>query len=219
MRQQVPWGKHNPVAFRTKHEAKAASRGVTDQTTVFPIVLLKDPYTWMVSMCRHKYFASWGKSREHCPGLIRSTPDELKQGSRGDHLRVRMRYIPSNITYYNTLVELWNTWYNDWVYADFPRLIVRYEDVLFNPKYLTKTICHCAGGVMKQDKEFKHVVGAAKTMPIHRGSNGLEQALLRYGNSTVRKEQYVKEDIDYALQHLDPNLMKFFHYNYITNDE
>lgn len=151
--------------------------------------------------------------------MVRSTPDELEQGSRGDRLTVRMRYIPSNITYYNTLVELWNTWYNDWVYADFPRLIVRYEDALFNPKFLTKTICHCAGGVMKQDKDFKHVVGAAKTMPIHKGSNGLEQALLRYSNSTVRKEQYFKEDIDYALQHLDLNLMKFFHYNYITNDE
>lgn len=51
MRQQVPWGKHNPIAFRTKHEAKAASKVVTDQTTVFPIVLLKDPYTWMSSIC------------------------------------------------------------------------------------------------------------------------------------------------------------------------
>jgi len=217
MRMQVPWGKHNPVAFRGNHVAVHESARGVNHTAVLAIVAIKDPYTWMTSMCRHKYFTSWDRSSDHCPGLVPSTTEEKKNHPNDPSLRVRMKYIKSNITYYDSLVELWNTWYNDWVYVDFPRLIVRYEDLLFHAEYLTKQVCKCAGGVMNK-RAFKQIAGAAKTLPIHKGSSGLLESLLRYSNSTVRKEQYWKDDIEYARKHLNSEIMNFFHYEHITSD-
>ena len=47
---QVPWGKHNPVDWRGQHSAQGLE-GV-DVDGVLPVVVVKDPFTWMRSMCR-----------------------------------------------------------------------------------------------------------------------------------------------------------------------
>ena len=47
---QVPWGKHNPVDWRGLHAAQGLE-GV-DVDGVLPVVVVKDPFTWMRSMCR-----------------------------------------------------------------------------------------------------------------------------------------------------------------------
>ena len=47
---QVPWGKHNPVDWRGQHAAQGLE-GV-DVDGVLPVVVVKDPFTWMRSMCR-----------------------------------------------------------------------------------------------------------------------------------------------------------------------
>ena len=51
---QVPWGKHNPAPMRLHHKAKVGSNDI-DQTHVLPVVMIKDPYHWMKSMCRTRF--------------------------------------------------------------------------------------------------------------------------------------------------------------------
>ena len=94
---QVPWGKHNPPAWRHKTIAALGKfiyfhshlnyfpknpsmyycycpitkggRGVSHDDTL-PVVIIKDPINWIHSMCKHPYGARWRYSEEHCPNLI-----------------------------------------------------------------------------------------------------------------------------------------------------
>jgi len=215
MRKNVPWGKHNPVGFRGKHTAEQA--GQANPNHLLPIVAIKDPYTWMASMCRHKYACKWNNSGKHCPGLVPMTPYEKGFHPGANSLPVRLRYISTNTTYYDSLVHLWNSWYTDWLQIkDFPKLIIRYEDLLFNLESVITTVCTCAGGKMRET--FKTEDGSAKNMPgmaMHSGSSGLKDALLRYSNDTIRKHGYWKEDIDFAKLHLDETLMNTFGYHHL----
>ena len=58
----VPWGKHNPqTSFRFHHVCEEnRDHGVKlPQERVLPVVMIKDPYTWMSSICRHKYYTNF----------------------------------------------------------------------------------------------------------------------------------------------------------------
>ena len=53
MRWQVPWGKHMVAKRRLTNTVKSDKK--VNKTTVMPIVAIRDPYSWMQSMCRHPY--------------------------------------------------------------------------------------------------------------------------------------------------------------------
>lgn len=41
---------------------------------------------------------------------------------------------------------MWTDWYKDYYDADFPRLMIRLEDLVFYPHETLKQICECGGG-------------------------------------------------------------------------
>lgn len=45
---QVPWGKHVPASQRSVHSNEKLQH--MKYSTVFPVVIVRDPYTWMQSM-------------------------------------------------------------------------------------------------------------------------------------------------------------------------
>ena len=94
----------------------AAHDGKVNKTNVLPVVLIRDPYTWMQSLCRHPYAARWKHGREHCPNLV-NKDNQAVQVSIG---------YPGSAAVWDSLVHLWNDWYNQYLTADYPRLIVRY---------------------------------------------------------------------------------------------
>jgi hypothetical protein len=61
----VPWGKHGPPRWRNDDKYKPEEfkvnkiRPRVENYQVFPIVMVKDPYSWMGSMCRNSYSARW----------------------------------------------------------------------------------------------------------------------------------------------------------------
>ena len=70
MRQTIAWGKHNPPkTHRLKNVAQKGGKGV-NQTASFPLVIIKDPYHWHGSQCRHKYSTNWEHDQDHCPNII-----------------------------------------------------------------------------------------------------------------------------------------------------
>jgi len=70
VRWQAPWGKHNPPqTHRFKNKAKMWGEGI-NHTAFFPVVMIKDPYSWMGSQCRHKYTTNWEHGEGNCPNLI-----------------------------------------------------------------------------------------------------------------------------------------------------
>ena len=53
MRWQVPWGKHMVAKRRLTNTVKNDRK--VNKTTVMPVIAIRDPYSWMQSMCRHPY--------------------------------------------------------------------------------------------------------------------------------------------------------------------
>ena len=218
MRFQVPWGKHNPVnSFRLHNVAITEGKQRIDQTAVLPVVTTKDPYGWFGSMCRHQYAARW-PHRGHCPNLVLDDT-ERRMGGKDNGIDggvpVTVGYGPTqtNMSHYDSLAGLWNEWYGDYFdITEYPRLIVRFEDVMISPKEVVTKVCECGGGIIKG--EFKMVADAAKKGAAHKGSSGLVSALTRYGDPKKRVEGMEKADLDYARQHLRDDLMEAFGYHH-----
>jgi len=221
VRFQVPWGKHSPASFRLINIAKVDGEGV-DQENVLPVVTIKDPYTWMTSMCRHSYTAYWKHSEDHCPNLIPNKKDRLhfppSDLPEEGPIPLTVRYGPGKIWTYESLLHLWNKYYRDYFeVTNYPRLIVRYEDFLTHPVEITTKICECAGGVMQHPKKFDIQTESAKgNWGVHKGSQGLVSALKKYGNAEIRKSAFPdRNDVDFAKLNLDEILMGEFNYDFI----
>lgn len=214
IRFQVPWGKHSPVSWRFKHTAPTF-KGI-DQSTFLPAVVIKDPYTWMNSMCRHQYAASWRNIEGHCPNLVPITPEEENMISPRKTFQVSINYHKHNVTRHDSMTELYNEWYGDWMDVEFPRLIIRFEDLLFHAEEVVGRVCKCGGGVMK-DGPFQYVQDSAKKGAAHKGSNGLVKSMLQYGNVRKRTEGYSLQDLQYAESSLRSDILDVFHYNKIPS--
>jgi hypothetical protein len=206
MRQQVPWGKHNPpTTHRLKHVSQVAGKNV-NQSAVFPVVIIKDPYHWSISQCRHLYFTYWEHDKGNCPNIMNVWDKEPTD--------VTVKYART-IGKYETLIGLWNDWYSEYeVQADsFPLAYVRFEDLLFHAEHVVNSVCSCVGGHRTNRGKFKYLEESAKGKNgTHAGANGLVSAILRYGNPRLRLEGWTKEDYSYTEEHLEHDLMKRYGY-------
>uniref|UniRef100_A0A7S1FNH5 Sulfotransferase n=3 Tax=Corethron hystrix TaxID=216773 RepID=A0A7S1FNH5_9STRA len=172
--------------------------------------MTKDPYTWMSSMCRHSYAANWPHSKKHCPNLVANDEDDYFDN--GSPVAVNIRYKKENVTHHSSLVDVWNSYYLTYLKADFPRLIVRFEDVLLRPVEVIGKVCECAGGELLKG-DFKYVSDSAKgTTGAHKDASGLTEAIIRYTNSSKRIDDFQEEDLSYAIKNLDAGLIDTFHY-------
>jgi hypothetical protein len=114
MRWQVPWGKHMVADRKWNNTAKHDTK--VNKTTVLPVVFVRDPYSWMQSMCKHPYAAKWEHSETHCPNLVEDD---------GSEVPVSVKY-PGQHGHWDSLVHLWSDWYRQYFQANYPRLMVRY---------------------------------------------------------------------------------------------
>lgn len=210
MRWQVPWGKHNPpTTHRFENVAKAWGRDpfgtLIKQDDFLPVVLIKDPYTWMGSQCRHKYATFWGHDNEHCPNLIRWKITEEDVPSE-----VRVKYA-LQMKMYESLLDMWNHWYREWEEQTFPHLATRFEDLLFHGEEVTRAVCDCVGGVFTDS--FQYVEDSAKPAKgVHTGANGLVKAMLQYGNPGKRLNGFTDRDLRYASKTVAAELTKRYSY-------
>mmetsp|Transcript_29644 Transcript_29644/g.62856 ORF Transcript_29644/g.62856 Transcript_29644/m.62856 type:complete len:525 (-) Transcript_29644:62-1636(-) len=205
MRWQVPWGKHNPpITHRFKNIAKAWGQGIT-QDDFLPVVLIKDPYTWMASQCRHKYTTFWGHDDEHCPNLIRWRVKDKDEPST-----VRVKFALSMVIY-ESLLDMWNKWYEEWNEQTFPHLTTRFEDLLFHGEEVAKAACDCVGGDFTDDFKFSED-SAKPARGVHQGANGLVKAMLQYGDPSKRLNGFTDRDRVYASKNVDSELMRKYSY-------
>ena len=205
MRWQVPWGKHNPpTTHRFKNVAKAWGKGVK-QDDFMPVVLIKDPYSWMGSQCRHKYTTFWGHDDQHCPNLIRWRVTDKDEPSE-----VRVKFA-LNMEVYESLLDMWNQWYNIWEEQTFPAIHTRFEDLLFHGEEVVKVACDCVGGVFTDN--FRYVEDSAKrAVGVHKGANGLVKAMLEYGDPKKRLHGFTDRDRWYASKNVRTDLMRKYGY-------
>jgi hypothetical protein len=218
IRWQVPWGKHSPPLneeFRTRHKTKPGDENIQAHN-VFAAVTIRDPYVWMRSMCRHPYGAYWPNDTGHCPNLIPNELDVKKE----PWLQYKQS-VPIDVQYsefnrqHESLVHFWNEWYTEYLQAPFPRLIVRFEDLIFHAKEVTTQVCNCAGGTMQP--RFSYIQNSAKKgTPGAHGKDGEKtsfiDAIVKYGKETSRLDGFTADDIAFARSHLNLKLMDLFGY-------
>merc|ERR1711937_963407 len=105
-RWQVPWGKHRLASEKLTntagHEAK------TNKTNVLPIVMVRDPYSWMQRMCIHKYEGRWPHGPGNCPNL--AEPKIRKDGTV-KKVKMFVKYNPP--IYFDSLADYWGQWYKE----------------------------------------------------------------------------------------------------------
>jgi len=215
IRWHVPWGKHRPANYRLRHIAKKWGLPLNIQTNVLPIATIKDPYSWMGSMCRHKHATIWPHSLKHCPNLVPNNIDRRlpRFHEQDGAIPVRVSYNRTYFTHHSSLAGLWNDWYGGYYDATFPRLIVRFEDMLFRSDEVAAIVCDCIGGELTENT--KYVIESAKgENGPHKDSFGMIEALIRYGDASARIEGFSKEDLEYAKNVLNSTYMKLFSYSY-----
>lgn len=206
---QAPWGKHNPMSWRGDHWAPMFKDSRPDVATVMPTVVIKDPLTWMKSMCRNVYETNFKRHPKHkteeCPSPV-------------DRTKTVVRFQPTRHGSYSSLPAFWGEWNSDYLKnASFPRLIVRFEDLLFDTERTVKTVCECVGGTMKP--RFTQEELASKTQATgHKGPvNDREGALRLYSSERERYLHYTEADLRFISDVLKPTgLLDLFNYDFDT---
>ena len=260
---QVPWGKHAQAKHRLTN---IFQNTVENATWVLPIVLIRDPYRWMQSMCKAPYFNKWKRDNSderHCPNLLlleqppstmtstnithsnHSTnattiqvhlpppfaSSQLVQPNKVESVYTEMRFPRLPIEQYDSLAHYWSTWNRQYLDATYPRLFVRFEDLLLHARDVYSQILNCAGipindgtNVLSHDtptsnktnnssssmnRSFRYVRDKAKN---HGDAVGLLGELFKHANPETRKNGYWPLDLDYAKSKLDEELMQLLHY-------
>ena len=223
VRWQVPWGKHTPPGneeFRINH--KTYTDTDIPAHNILPAVTVRDPLFWLKSMCKHQYTARWYRTEDHCPNF--SDLEDI--ATHVQHYRVsgqtlEVKGFGAAVQYngfgkhHDSIVGLWNDYYNEYLSADFSRLIVRFEDLLFHPEEVTKAVCECAGGSMSKSGRFTYVVDSAKKGDGAHGKKrtGYVDALVKYGMEVKRYQGYQNQkDLEFIRDNLDQNLMELMSY-------
>jgi len=125
---------------------------------------------------------------------------------RVDHLNTGSGIVTSDV--YDSLADMWSKYYRSYMNdADFPRLIIRFEDTLFHAEKVMRIVSDCVGMPM-DDAPFLYELGKAKRGP----SSDFRTALAKYGSESGRYDGLLAEDRNYALSALDADVMLTFHY-------
>ena len=204
MRWQVPWGKHTPVEFRDAH-VTTTDKDVPLENS-FPMIAIRDPYRWLMSMCRHKYTVNWFHNKTACPNLYSEQLGKINP--------VKVRYAAMRDSKPH-LPAIYNDFYNSYLTAEFPRVLVRFEDLLFFGKNVTQTLCKCGGGDPRRS-HFRHVSESAKLGTAAHGADktSLLQAIIRYGKGDDRTVGMTQKDLQLAKELFDPKLLEMFRYTH-----
>jgi hypothetical protein len=79
---------------------------------------------------------------------------------------VDIKFDKASKFHWESLVDLWNDWYRQYLEADYPRLIVRFEDLLFQAPAVMQQISECMG-VDFNEETFKYQTKSAKGHGSH----------------------------------------------------
>ena len=90
---------------------------------------------------------------------------------------------------------------------------LQFEDILFHAEEVVTTLCRCVEG-RRQRGKFKDLEESAEQGLVgHTESNGLMNALIRYGDPGKRLEGWTERDWEYVSDHLDRGLIDKYGYS------
>ena len=209
---EVPWNKHAWAGLR--HRLNHALP--LNHTNVLPVVLIRDPYQWMQSMCDSPYTMEWNRT-DHCPNLREAVSITWNVKQYDPHPQYHSRT-------WSSLANEWSEWYREYYDADFPRLMIRFEDLVFRTPQVLDVIRACVEAEWKE-KQVVFVTQPVKTTQYFerfKAQSGMVSAMIRYGQDHEgrRRLQHMDEDDRrLAKEQLDEELMRVFGYKHPDEDE
>lgn len=157
------------------------------------------------AQCKAPYDAIWKRAEERrCPNLVHIVANTTTYS-------VRLRQLQTNFTIadnFDSLADLWSQWYRQYLEADFPRLIIRFEDTIYHLEAVVSAIRDCVG-LAPVNRPFHYQISSAKS---HGDSGDFVESLKKYATEIGRYRGLTHEDRKYARRHLDAELMNLFGY-------
>lgn len=197
---QVQWGKHQPLEWRGRFW-----REDRELDAVMPVVIVRDPLTWMKSMCRNPYEARIeARQRGRCPSPVSGTKSH-----------VIFADILESAQDFESLVHFWSSWHRSYLETTLPRVMLRYEDLIYHAESVVKQLCKCVGGVMA-DEAFRQQERSAKWGIGHENAEftGLADAQERAADRKRRLQNYSAEDLRFVRENWLGELARRFHYHH-----
>lgn len=137
-------------------------------------------------------------------------PTETETVEPTGSVQVKIVFDKENVLYWDSLVHLWNDWYRQYVDADYPRLIFRFEDLLLQAPAVMKQVSDCLGVEPVATTHFKFQTGKAKN---HGSGTDLLHAVIKTANVTARVKGMTQQDLKFTAANVDPDLMRIFQYH------
>jgi hypothetical protein len=185
------------------------------------IVVVRDPFRWMASMCKTNYDATWIRVYRHCPNLVPNPQDWQGPLYRSQNILSKLKTYSVAVdryhSHYDSLADMWTQWHLDYWSrrSQSPTVFVRYEDFLFHREAAMSEIAkRMMNGTSTMTTSVKYRMNSAK---IHGSSTNLVSAVIRYGTPRGRYQGMSTEDLRYAAKALDPQLLRMFHYVAVPN--
>jgi len=160
--------------------------------------------------CKKSYTVTWQKGLGgHCPNLVPTRAEKQRPSSTNvttyTVTKVPTERYPEET--YDSLADMWTVWNRAYVDANFPRLIIRLEDILFHSERVMELVSDCLGKPMTA--RFQYHLSSSKPL---RTSADFVSAIKKYGKADGRFIGMTLEDREYAVSALDPLLLQTFHY-------
>jgi hypothetical protein len=129
---------------------------------------------------------------------------------------VRIDYGYPGRVQYESVIHLWNRWNRAYYETiQFPRLMVRHEDLVFYPDQVVQQVCQCVGGTYlphQPNRTFQAELISAKTGKGHgKTRTGFIDAWIKYGKRRAYRNLH-PIDRAYAKDILDKELLEVFQY-------
>lgn len=188
-------------------------------------------FSYVLPQCRKHYDARWQNGLPNrCPNFIPTEKERRLLKLGGPHQNVSHYQVVTSIhqTYYKlnrtyeSLAEVWSTFNREYWQADFPRLMVRTEDLIFYPKQVMQIISECSGMPLQSNHRvnassdsssssnpFDYIIPPSKPD----SSTDWISAMAKYGSTVGRISDHITpEEHEYLQSALDAQLMKALHY-------
>jgi hypothetical protein len=209
----VPWGKHQLYSMRYNQTEEYIAKRKVDTSTfpqILPIVMVRDPYTWLYTSCRVGYMV------KHYPRLTANECMKIVSRDAGiDPLYPAPIYIPpQNNMSFPSLLNWYTAFYNEYLQSPSPRLLVRYEDFLWDPRGVIEQIRACAG--FDPLDEFTYMLDNSKAYQGKKQvSHNVVSAWVLTGHAWNRQAGMEAADVQWVARMLESEakeLMDGLHY-------
>jgi len=208
---ELPWGKHGPLKHRGQSLMDPELEYVNTDT-ILPVVMVRDPYRWLASMCKESYFVTWNRTRQHCPLVappsLATTTDMPEGAFTGVYHCANEKQNLGDV--FPSLPHFWSDFYRQYWEDSKPRLFVRHEDLVFHAEEVIRQVAACAGMALRSN-DLEYFVQASKR---HGQATNLMAVLQKYGHEEGRYDGMTQADLKFAEHYFDSEILQAFHYGH-----